>query len=321
MSHLILFSVEILPSGSIGALDRIPSPMNLRAARSAAAKNGCRLMLCVGGNGRSAGFPSMVARKELRARFVKELVVLLDELGLHGVDYNWEYPGYDFRTGYASNDAVETDYHGLGLLLKETRAAFGLGDSARVLSMAYYPDGRQEQLLSRINAHTYVDFFNIMSYDQQNIGHHSSVDFGLSTLRQGAQILPVQKLCLGVPFYGRLEGSGEWKTYEDIIQKWPARKNSDIVTLKRKNQVWTFNGVTSIKAKVAAAIDQGAAGVMIWEVGQDCRRNPVLRDGQTHVATCSRDSDSLLLAISDVLASRGVQRASFISSEQDSDEL
>ncbi len=136
--------------------------------------------------------------------------------------------------------------------------------------------------------------------------------------------------------------------------------------------------MTSIKAKVAAAIDQGAgiscrhivlqyfdehtlfsallqdpdtpfpAGVMIWEVGQDCRfataqifmlvvlpllspsyfrtrfrhrRNPVLRDGQTHVATCSRDSDSLLLAISDVLASRGVQRASFISSEQDSDEL
>jgi hypothetical protein len=89
VSHLILFSVEILPSGSIGALDRIPSPQNLQEARSAALKNGCRIMLCVGGNGRSAGFPIMVARKELRARFLKDLVALLDQLELHGVDYNW----------------------------------------------------------------------------------------------------------------------------------------------------------------------------------------------------------------------------------------
>ncbi len=51
-------------------------------------------------------------------------------------------------------------------------------------------------------------------YDQQNIGHHSSVEFGIGTLRQGAQVLPVEKLCLGLPFYGRLEGAGEWKTYE-----------------------------------------------------------------------------------------------------------
>jgi hypothetical protein len=89
VSHLILFSVEILPSGSIGALDRIPSQQNLQEALSAASKNGCRILLCVGGNGRSAGFPVMVARKELRARFLKELVALLDKLKLHGVDYNW----------------------------------------------------------------------------------------------------------------------------------------------------------------------------------------------------------------------------------------
>lgn len=89
VSHLILFSLEILPSGSLGALDRIPSPSNLREARAAAAKHGCRIMICVGGNGRSAGYPAMVARKELRAGFLKELVSLLDELELHGVDYNW----------------------------------------------------------------------------------------------------------------------------------------------------------------------------------------------------------------------------------------
>jgi GH18 family chitinase len=145
-----------------------------------------------------------------------------------------EYPGYDFRSGYASNEAVEKDYHGLGMLLKETRELFGSGPSARVVSMAYYPDGRQEQLLFKHSFHAHADFLNIMSYvgthavhsecvvtinnrcmyDQQNTGHHSSVEFGISTLRQGARVLPVDKLCLGLPFYGRLEGAGEWKTYE-----------------------------------------------------------------------------------------------------------
>jgi hypothetical protein len=45
---------------------------------------------------------------------------------------------------------------------------------------------------------------------------------------------------------------------QDIIQKWPSKKNADLVTLKNKNHVWSFNGVTSIRAKVSAAIDQGA---------------------------------------------------------------
>ncbi len=109
VSHLILFSVEILPSGSIGALDRIPSPPNLKEALSAAATNGCRVMLCVGGNGRSDGFPAMVARKELRVRFLKELLALLDKLELHGVDYNWcgfEHVAHSTHYAHPTSHAV-----------------------------------------------------------------------------------------------------------------------------------------------------------------------------------------------------------------------
>jgi hypothetical protein len=49
---------------------------------------------------------------------------------------------------------------------------------------------------------------------------------------------------------------------QDIMQKWPAKKDADVVTLKKKNHVWTFNGVTSIRAKVAAAIDHGAGALL-----------------------------------------------------------
>jgi hypothetical protein len=157
--------------------------------------------------------------------------------------------------------------------------------------------------------------------------------------------------------------------FQDIIQKWPAKKDADSISLKKKKQLWTFNGVTSIKAKVEVAIDQGAgmscyrftsfhcvslmrihpsAGVMIWEVGQDCRycpygidrplhrcccvpysaliylccrRNPVHRDGQIHAATCSSDSNSLLLAISDMLDSRGIKRSSLDPSGKGASDL
>jgi hypothetical protein len=47
--------------------------------------------------------------------------------------------------------------------------------------------------------------------------------------------------------------------------------------LKKKRQVWTFNGATSIKAKVGAAIDQGAGAsrglaiVLLFERLRDSR--------------------------------------------------
>ena len=41
---------------------------------------------------------------------------------------------------------MSQDYRGLHLLLEETHAAFA--PSGRVITMAYYPDGRQERLLT-----------------------------------------------------------------------------------------------------------------------------------------------------------------------------
>jgi GH18 family chitinase len=75
------------------ALDRLPNAGILAEARNAADKNNGKLLLCIGGNGRSNGFPGMVARPKARARFISNLLQVLEEKGLDGVDYNWEYPG------------------------------------------------------------------------------------------------------------------------------------------------------------------------------------------------------------------------------------
>ena len=112
-SHLILFSLEVGPDGDLAALDRLPRPELLKEARSAATRHGTHLLICFGGNGRSAGFGPMVRSATARARFLGQLLTLLREHDLDGVDYNWEYPGYVFGTGYADEAGVAADYSGL----------------------------------------------------------------------------------------------------------------------------------------------------------------------------------------------------------------
>lgn len=92
-SHLILFSLEVTEQGGITQRGRLPRPELLRQALAAAERHGTAVLVCFGGNGRSRGFRRMVARAARRKRFVRALRKLLKETGLHGVDYNWEYPG------------------------------------------------------------------------------------------------------------------------------------------------------------------------------------------------------------------------------------
>ena len=52
-----------------------------------------------------------------------------------------------------------------------------------------------------------------------------------------------------------------------------------------------------ITKKTMLAIESGC-GIMIWEVGQDCRLETVNRKGKQHTVTCPNgESDSLLYAV------------------------
>lgn len=158
LTHLIFFSAEPSPEGSLWGLDRLPRPELLEDAKAAAKRNGAKLLVCFGGNGRSTHFSATVRSKANRARFVKEAVALMDRLGVDGVDYNWEYParrvrtvccwqecvlrrrlahrrlsppetdlfraplqGYSFGSGYQAEQETRKDYEGLAALVKARR--------------------------------------------------------------------------------------------------------------------------------------------------------------------------------------------------------
>jgi len=297
-SHLILFSLEITPAGGIGALDRLPRPELMQQAREAATKNGAYLTICFGGNGRSAGFSPMVRSDKARKNFVQNLAALLEKYSLDGVDYNWEYPGYQFGRGYLPEPEVAADYSGLLKLFRETRLKLGTG---KQITMSYYPDVRQEQTLSRDGFDKHLDLLFSMSYDQGGT-QHSPYELAVKSISQAYDAkLPMDKMCVGVPFYGRSPTTGDWKSYEDIVQQnHPLQPNVDSVPGQ------AFNGVEMIRKKTVLAIEKGVKGVMIWEVGQDCRLAPVTHGAKTHPATCPEgDQSSLLVAITDAISSKG----------------
>jgi len=290
VNMLIFFSIEVHGNGTLAALDRLPRLSLVREARPHCK----RMLLCVGGNGRSGGFSAAVSSRKSRRRFISALLRLCEKAGFDGVDYNWEYPGFAFGSGYKSEDDVARDYHGLQYLLIETREAFA--PSGRVVTLAYYPDRKQERMLGVMSEH--VDAMHAMAYDQS--GRHSTYAFAEKVAAQAVELLPPSKVTLGLPFYGRHLQTGDWKSYEDLMKPEDFSDGPSASLEADEAGGYYYNGPLTIARKVRLAASHGLQGVMVWEAGQDCREAPVWRHGKVaHVQTCPEQGPgaSLLSAI------------------------
>eukprot|EP00729_Bicosta_minor_P006103 gene6103-11828_t len=283
LTHLIIFSIEVGPTGTFQAMDRFPDEAQMDIARAAAAKHGTELLICFGGNSRTNGFPEMVADAGARQRFIATLTSFCREHGLDGVDYNWEYP----KDG--------TEWKGLFTLLEDTRAAFDASAGQRLtITLAYYPDTRQEALLAQSGAKALaaVDLMHMMSYDQH--GKHSTWEFGKQSVMQGVAMLPPTKLTMGLPFYSRDVRTGEWDTYEDLVKRHAPKAGLKPGVDQIGNRY--FNGKDMIQRKTDFARSQNLGGVMIWEVGQDNFINDI---------RALDPATSLMRAITETLAENG----------------
>lgn len=242
VTDLLLFSAEPTADGTLD-LRRLkdvawPSLTDFKT------RHRVRLILSVGGWGRSAGFGAVATSAEKRRTFAASAVRTCLERRLDGLDLDWEHPqDVDEEQGY-------------GELLAALREAFrphGLALSMTVAGWQTVPP----------KAAAAVDTVNVMAYDQD--GRHSTFDGAASDvdrlLKQG---VPKAKIVLGLPFYGRsLENRDRTLTYREIVAK--HRPESDVDEVDGLY----FNGPSTIQRKTAWAREQGLAGVMIWELGQD----------------------------------------------------
>ena len=240
LTDIIFFGIEALEGG---VLPNVPVPP-AQIDRAHALKNQLktRLLLCVGGWGRSAHFPATAADDAARARLITSLRDFCLANDFDGIDYDWEHP---------KDDAEMANYV---RLLTETRAAFKEDGLLVTIALASWQDIGPE-------GYAAVDRVHLMSYDQA---------FPQATLAQSirdvetllANGCPPEKVLLGVPFYGRNQDR-DTRSYADLTADHEPDPGVDEI------DGFAFNGVDTVKAKMNFVTRKNLGGLMIWELSHD----------------------------------------------------
>jgi len=173
-----------------------------------------KIMLSIGGWG-SGRFSEMAADKANRLAFAADCQRVVLEFGLDGIDMDWEYP----TSASAGISSSPEDTENFTLLMRDIRQAIG---KDKLLTFASAANAKYVDFKA---IESYVDFVNIMTYDIITNGsaHHAGL-FRSELTGRGmsceesveahiAAGIPVHKLTLGMPFYGR--GRDKFPGYVD----------------------------------------------------------------------------------------------------------
>lgn len=235
-----------------------------------------KVMLSIGGWG-SGRFSEMAADASNRAKFAADCKRVVKEFGLDGIDIDWEYP----TSNAAGISNSPDDKDNFTLLMRDIRQAIG---KKQLLTLATASNG---QYIAFGDINPYVDFVNIMTYDSGNPPHHHASLFrsdksGYVTCEEAvaahvAAGMPIEKLVLGIPFYGR-GNNKEVKTfidYKDLLllqgleTKWDDVAKADYMVNSDGVLVLTFETPESIKHKCDYLLSKGMLGAMYWDYAGD----------------------------------------------------
>ena len=229
--------------------EHVPNPALLAGLVTQAHAQDKRILLAVGGwtEQKNQGFEAAGRDAATAAAFADDMMGIVDQFGLDGIDIDWEWP--------STSDGTDQRYARLmEALCSKMHGARKLCTTAVVAtSGSGIP----------ISTFAYVDWYNIMAYDMGTGPDHSPYTGAAAALNHwSARGLPAAKMVLGVPFYGRRNNWTEDRTYREIVAADPNAPNADV------SNGYHYNGVTTTRNKTDLAL-QRAGGVMIWELSQD----------------------------------------------------
>lgn len=236
----------ILPNED-GSLKPIANAWKLKNLVQAAHQNGVRVLPSVGGWGWDAQFEAMASDPFSRQAFIKNILAVVEEYDLDGVDIDWEYP-----------DAGQSAQH-YAALMDELRTALPEGKllTAAVPALGSNADNFLPETFAD------VDFLNVMVYDGDHGAGHSPYQYAVDSLDYWARLgLPKEKTVLGVPFYGH-PGS---VTYRKLVDEDPSAAQRD--SMEYSGAMVYYNGVPTIVEKTKLALEKGS-GVMFWTLEGD----------------------------------------------------
>ena len=242
-TDIIYFSIEPATDGSLilreSTLDDIQKLTQIRGSRDV------RLLISIGGWGRSEYFGVMALSDSARQAFTINLTNFLLEQGLDGADIDWEFPSN------ASEQEAEM------WLFRDLNEAFQEHGFLLTTAQSSWYNGHLKSL-------DYVDCIHIMSYDHS--GRHSTYEDAIADVEVFKnKDIEKKRLFLGVPFYGRDLTDRTAYTYEQMISVYSLNPDQD-----EAGNIY-FNNLTTIQRKTRYAINEDLGGIMIWELGQDAR--------------------------------------------------
>ena len=267
----------------------------------------------MGGWGKNADGWSQMARDEAKRKaFVEDCVAITEMYGTDGFDIDWEYPTYAAKDGEYVNGADPSDWYNFITLLKEMREAM----PDKILSYAASSSGKYTD---NAGALQYVDYINVMTYDEGNPPYHNSPLYrssiagsrtcqeAIDNIFHGQQGIPYQMMNFGIPFYGHGDGykqtTGNYYpgsvTYGDLEDIF-FNGTCDGKSVAGKNyRVWddvakvpyladalgkmyaSYEDIESVNAKVEFLKSRNMLGAMIWEYRLD-DKNGTLRHAVKH---------------------------------------
>lgn len=268
-----------------------------------------KVLYSVGGWVWSDQFSTMAAYDASRKKFAESCVELLKKHEFDGVDLDWEYPGQRGE----DNDFRPADKDNFTLLLADIRKALDVqGEKDNTHYLLTIATGADQPYIDHTDlgkAHEYLDFINVMGYDfyqgwMFQTGHHANLHpsdkekYGGNSAVESIDRhikagVPVEKLVLGIPFYGRqwekveptnaplyasAKQGGYSITYWEIHEKLKSGKYEKMYDESAKaSYLWnasdnvfiSWETPKEIKLKADYIKEKGLGGAMFWEYSLD----------------------------------------------------
>ena len=265
-----------------------------------------KILISVGGWTLSKNFSDAVLTEQSREIFANSAIAFMQRHSIDGIDLDWEYPGQigDNNT-FRSED--KENFTAILKLIREKLEA--IKPNTYLLTIA---TGANQAYLNHTNmseAHQYLDFINIMTYDYytgggSKTGHHSNLfassfnPNGISSAKAVEQHvnagIPIEKLVLGVPFYGRWwkgandENNGLYQDSsverggysfkeieENYVNKngfegfWDDSAKAPYLWNAIEKQFVTYEDAKSLKHKIDYIKENKMGGIMFWQLFGD----------------------------------------------------
>ncbi|MCD0488167.1 hypothetical protein LPB86_07995 [Pedobacter sp. MC2016-14] len=205
--------------------------------------------------GDAPGHLKELIKPQSRKILVDGLLQLAQAYNLDGIDVDLE------------GDFVNENFEGF-----VTELSAGLKKDGKVMTIAV---ATWNSAAYTDKALALFDWINIMSYDKtgpwkkDEPGPHAPYEYAESDFAHWNvnRHIPADKLVIGLPFYGYGFGANiqESINFSELVTSYPGSEKEDFWVVTGKGTFF-YNGLPTIRKKVAFALKKKMGGVMIWHL-------------------------------------------------------